>query len=238
MYRDRLVVDTFLKTYLEKIEVLRKQIKTVKYFCEAQKSILDIHSKTHSSVTSDSKEPTFFDCLVDDLNQDDYSVMPTETDETIAWHIWHIARIEDIVGNILILNQNQLFNDEYASLMKVDVSDTGNAWSDNEIITFSKEVNIAQLLNYRRDVGAKTRETIASLKQEDMSKKATSESLDRLLTEGCLTQDSSSFALKGFWGRLTIGGMLLLPLTRHHMMHLPDSYTIKFYCKGNAYKEK
>ena len=43
----------------------------------------------------------------------------------------------------------------------------------------------------------------------------------RILEEGGVTTDFRSVWLLVFWGRLTRGGMILTPLTGHHMMHLP-----------------
>ena len=42
----------------------------------------------------------------------------------------------------------------------------------------------------------------------------------RILEEGGVTTDLRSVWLLVFWGRLTRGGMILTPMTRHHMMHL------------------
>ena len=45
----------------------------------------------------------------------------------------------------------------------------------------------------------------------------------RILEEGGVTTDFRSVWLLVFWGRLTIGGMILTPMTSHHMMHLPTA---------------
>ena len=47
--------------------------------------------------------------------------------------------------------------------------------------------------------------------------------LMRILEEGGVTTDFRSVWLLVFWGRLTIGGMILTPMTSHHMMHLPTA---------------
>lgn len=46
----------------------------------------------------------------------------------------------------------------------------------------------------------------------------------RILEEGGVTTDFRSVWLLVFWGRLTIGDMILTPMTSHHMMHLPTSF--------------
>lgn len=95
------------KDYSLQIDDLRKMIKSVRKFDGAIELALGIHAVTHTAKVSCSDSATFCDELLDGLDDDDYSVMPTEKDETIAWHLWHIARIEDLVGNLLIAEQPQ-----------------------------------------------------------------------------------------------------------------------------------
>lgn len=220
-----------VKDYNQKIDVLRQMIKSKKNYEKSIDLALDIHAITHSNIVSCNENATYFDILIDGLENNDYSVMPTDKDETIAWHIWHITRIEDLVGNLLIAEKSQIF-DDYQGKMNVSVKDTGNAMSDEEIIDFSKNVDIHELFNYRNSVGIRTREILSNLTYEDLKRKTKPENLDKLLTEGGLLADKQSIWLKNFWGRLTISGMILLPLTRHHLMHLTDSYAIKDYIRN------
>jgi hypothetical protein len=169
--------------------------------------------------------------LLAGLADEDYSVMPTEKDETIAWHLWHIARIEDLTGNLLIMEQAQIFNDEWMAKLNVTVKDTGNAMTDGQIIDFSKQVRKPELINYRNAVGRRTREILRSLTPRDLKRKPGAACLARLVSEGGLLEVKDSIWLKDFWGKHTVAGLILLPLTRHHMMHLPDSFAIKQFVK-------
>jgi hypothetical protein len=168
---------------------------------------------------------------LDGLADEDYSVMPTDKDDTIAWHLWHIARIEDLVANLLIAEKSQIFNDEWANKLDVAIKDTGNAMTDDEIIDFSEQVNKQELLNYRNAVGCQTRTILECLTPNDLRRKPGAEHLSRLVSEGGLLESKNSIWLKDFWGRHTVAGLVLLPLTRHHMMHLPNSTVIKQFIK-------
>ena len=186
--------------YNTRLDELRRRIKSPRNFQSAMELALEIHAMTHTGEVSSSSVPTFCDELLDGLEDEDYSIMPTEKDETIAWHLWHIARIEDLVGNLLIAEKPQIFSDEWMERLNVSVKDTGNAMTDDEIIGFSKQVK----------------------KQEPSD-----ESLARLVSEGGLLEVKKSIWLKKFWGSYTVTGLILLPLTYHHMIHLPDSVRIK-----------
>ena len=82
---------------------------------ETQRSkdlFLQIHAKLHPSVVSDT-DRNEVDNLLCDLKQNEYAVMPTRKDETIAWVLWHIARIEDLTMNILVAREEQVFNQDW-----------------------------------------------------------------------------------------------------------------------------
>jgi len=76
---------------------------------QSKKLFLMLHAKLHLSEISGT-ERNEVDSLVDDLSHDEYAIMPTVKDETIAWVIWHIARIEDLTMSILVADENQLFD--------------------------------------------------------------------------------------------------------------------------------
>ena len=213
--------------YIFHIDKLRKLIRSLKTFDSAIAFALETHALTHTSKVSSGDSPLFCDVLLDGLTSEDFSVMPSEKEDTIAWHFWHIARIEDLVGNLLIAKQSQIFCDEWAVKLHVGVKDTGNAMTDPEIIAFSEQVNKHELINYRNAVGVGTREILKSLTPNDLKRKPDTESLAQLMREGGLLEDKDSIWLKDFWGKHTVAGLILLPLTRHHMMHLPACMAIK-----------
>ena len=65
--------------------------------------------------------------------------MPTSKDETIAWVLWHIARIEDLTMGILVAGDGQLFDTGWKRRINLPVSDTGNALSDDGIMQLSSQ---------------------------------------------------------------------------------------------------
>ena len=153
--------------------------------------------------------------------------MPTVKDVTIAWNIWHITRIEDITVNILIQNVEQILNEEWLRCLNISVYDTGNAMSDDEIISFSRSVNMAEVRNYRNAVGTKTKNMLEKLLPSDMKRRVKRENIDRILAEGGVTEHKDSVWLLDFWGRKNIAGILLMPVTRHQIGHLNDSMRLK-----------
>lgn len=182
---------------------------------------LQIHAKLNSSVVSDT-DRNEVDTLLWDLKQNEYAVMPTNRDETIAWALWHIARIEDLTMNILVAREEQVFNQEWKARLNVGITDTGNALSDDEIMELSRHVNTEQLICYRNAVAQKTRDIVRSLSAADLKRQVRQDDLEKILSVGGVTQQESSIWLLEFWGKKDVAGMLLMPPARHVMLHLND----------------
>ncbi len=77
------------------------------------------------------------------------------------------------------------------------------------------------LREYMIAVGKNTRKILESLTLEQIKSMVPEEWVMRIFEEGGVTTDIRSVWLLVFWGRLTRGGMILIPMTGHHMMHLP-----------------
>ena len=76
-------------------------------------------------------------------------------------------------------------------------------------------------LVYMITVGKNTRCILENLTLEQIKSMVPEEWIMRILEEGGVTTDFRSVWLLVYWGRLTMGGMILTPMTDHHMMHLP-----------------
>lgn len=193
---------------------------------------LEMLSSVHVSEMSGIAAKTFEDEVWEELDEYSFRTMPTPEDATIAWNIWHITRIEDITSNILIADDIQVINsDNWPIKMNVSVSDTGNAMTDEEITAFSSAVDMKELRNYRIATGKKAVQIIKQLNPGDLKKKIEPARLQRVLNEGGVLETEGSKWLLDFWGKKTIAGILLMPITRHQIVHLNDSLKLKEKCK-------
>jgi hypothetical protein len=217
--------------------LLKTLIEDKAKFEEAMEQLLEMHSMLHTSEMSGTGTKTFEDEVWDGLDETTFKFMPSIKDVTIAWNIWHITRIEDIASNILIAGGNQVINSGgWIGRMNVKVRDTGNAMTADEIIDFSSSINSRELRNYRISVGRKTREIIEGLKPEDLKRKVVPDRLQRILDEGGVLDAEDSRWLLDFWGRKNITGILLMPITRHQVVHLNDSLKLKEKCMKKTHK--
>lgn len=200
---------------------------------ETQRSkdlFLQIHAKLHPSVVSDT-DRNEVDNLLCDLKQNEYAVMPASKDETIAWVLWHIARIEDLTMNILVAREEQVFNQDWRERLNSRITDTGNALTDDEIMELSRTINTEQLICYRNAVAHKTRDIIRSLSAADLKRRVRQGDIDKILSVGGVTQQENSIWLLDFWGKKDVAGILLMPPARHVMLHLNDCCKWKEYIR-------
>lgn len=212
---------------------LRELLGKADRFAEAIALCLEQHAMVHAAAVSGSDEPTFEDELWEGLNESGFRTLPTPSDEeTIAWGIWHISRIEDITMNLLVAGEDQLFDAGWQERLKVDVRDTGNAMTAAEMLAFSAAVDMMELRNYRAAVGRKTRGIIRGLTPPDLKRKMNPAALQRILAEGAVLDVPDARWLVDFWGRKNVAGLLLMPATRHPLVHLNEALRVKAKCRA------
>ena len=194
---------------------------------------LEVHAMVHPAEISGRKEKTIADYVLNYMMKGNQNALVPREDYDVdlhyagtrtvpmCWQFWHTYRIEDLVSNILMVNGEQIFNDEWQRKIGSAITDTGNALELDEAVAFGKSINVDALYEYMITVGKNTRKILAGLTLEQINSMVPEEWVMRILEEGGVTTDFRSVWLLVYWGRLTRGGMILTPMTDHHMMHLP-----------------
>lgn len=193
---------------------------------------LEIHAMVHPAEISGRSKKTIADYVLDYmLSGNQNKLVPREDCDVdlhyagtktvpICWQFWHTYRIEDMVSNILMMNQNQIFDEEWKINIGASIMDTGNALELDEAVAFGEQIHVEALRDYMITVGKNTRYILENLTMEQIPSLVPEKWVMRILEEGGVTADFRSVWLLVYWGRLTRGGMILTPLTDHHMMHL------------------
>lgn len=160
------------------------------------------------------------------LTPDNVKYRPKDNFSSIAWNIWHITRIEDAIANIIINNSKQILSEEILHKINVTITDTGNAFTEQDVDLFNKQVNIIELLKYRKKVGKNTVEILQRLTVQDRKRKPTQEQLKRIIEENVVTTSKDSIWLVDFWSKKTVSGLLTMPITRHQIVHVNDCFKL------------
>ncbi|KRE92195.1 hypothetical protein ASG89_33495 [Paenibacillus sp. Soil766] len=206
-------------------EILSKPSEDV----HAVELFLPHHALLYSSKMENSSCPTFEDSVLGNLEEKTMRAHPVnapDTKNSIVWHLWHIARVEDMTMNILVANSQQvLYSDSWLQKMNIKFSHSGNSMNDEDITELSLSIDIGALLEYRIAVGKQTRRIISSLQLDEFKQKVQSNRIKRLFDENAVLQEARGIA--EYWSKKTVAGLVLMPATRHNFLHLNKCMRIK-----------
>ena len=146
------------KEWSELNKRMQTQIKKKDTYKEGLDTLFDLRDQLMQTIVSFKEELSREDFdAIPFLNADGYH------SKTIAYSIWHIFRIEDIVANILISEKEQVFSaGGYQERINPPVITTGNELVKQEIADFSKQLNLNELYSYIFEVKESTEEMLKS----------------------------------------------------------------------------
>lgn len=148
--------------------------------------------------------------------------------KTIAYSIWHIFRIEDIVAHTLIRENEQVFfSGNYQERIHSPVITTGNELVKGQIADFSKQLNLKELYAYIFEVKDSTEKILNSLSYEELKKKISEERKECLKELNVVSNDENAVWLIDYWCGKDIRGLIQMPFSRHWIMHIEASLRIK-----------
>ena len=148
--------------------------------------------------------------------------------KTLAYSIWHIFRIEDIVAHEMIAEDQQvLFREDFQTALHSPIVTTGNELVGNEIAAFSKQLNIQVLYRYAQEVMQSTDRILMGLEYSDLKQRFGEEMREKLLRTGCVSEAESAVWLIGYWCSKDVQGLIRMPFSRHWIMHIEAMQRIK-----------
>jgi len=215
------------KLWNEQHKRLRQALTKPEDHPSAIELFLRQHAMVHDAEMSNSGLPSFADEVWAGTNEAIIRRVPPGCEHSIAWLAWHIARIEDMTMNVLLAGKPQIFHqDGWLAKMNTTIRHTGNVVMDHAGVTeLSNRIDIDALKTYRIAVGRATREAVVSLQPEQSQQKVDPIRLQQLLDDGSVAPEASG--LLEYWGNLTIAGLLLMPPTRHCLVHLNEAMKVK-----------
>ncbi len=103
-------------------------------------------------------------------------------EHSIAWILFHIARVEDITMNMLVAGTPQLYTrDKWAGKLKSTIHHSANKMDYESVAILSSALDIDALRDYRLAVGRRTREIVKQILPGDLPQKVDSTRLQKIL---------------------------------------------------------
>ena len=168
-----------------------------------------------------------------ELNREEFNAIPFLNadgyhSKTIAYSIWHIFRIEDIVAHILINEDEQVFcTGGYQERINSPIITTGNELEKQQIADFSMQLNLKELYSNIFEVKASTERILKSLSYDEMKKKVSKERKEYLKSLNVVSNHENAIWLIDYWCNKDIRGLIQMPFSRHWIMHIEASLRIR-----------
>jgi hypothetical protein len=218
--------ESYRKMCLKQQTELRRIMMGFNQHDKAIQLFLSQHAMLHSTKMAHTESWSFEDEVLNDIPEGQIRRIPQGVDHSIAWLIWHIARCEDITMNLLVAGSPQILRrDNWLEQMKIAVCDTGNAMDEAGVANFSNAIDIEALRAYRLAVGRRTREVVKQLQPAELKQKVEPSRLQRVMDEGAVVE--AARGIVDYWGKRNIAGLLLMPATRHNLIHLNEALQLK-----------
>ncbi|MFD2874907.1 DinB family protein [Paenibacillus rhizoplanae] len=196
---------------------------------EAAAIILELHTALYASEEGNGEQATYEDALWDQLLESTARSYPVQTPgsrNSIVWHLWHSARIEDITMNILGADREQVLHTEsFADRLQIPFPHSGNGMSEQDIAALSAEIDLGALAAYRCAVAGRTRCILSALQPGQFTARATPTQFRRVREEQAVLETEQW--LFDYWSGKTFAGHVLMPVTRHNFVHLTKAMRVK-----------
>lgn len=153
--------------------------------------------------------------------------------KTIAYSLWHIFRIEDIVSHTLIGEDEQVFFvGNYQGRINSPIITTGNELVKQQIADFSKQLEMEELYSYIFEVKKSTEEMLKKISYEELKKKV-ADRKEYLQSLQVVSNDEAAVWLIDYWCDKDVRGLIQMPFSRHWIMHVEASLRIKNKVRPN-----
>ena len=218
-------MDANRKLWNDGHQILRRALASHDYQKAIEQFMIQ-HAMVHSKKVSRMDVWSFEDELWQGLTESAFRAIPPNSEHSIAWMLFHIARIEDITMNLLIAGTPQLYlKDGWAKKLKSTIPHSANKMDDESVVQLSTALDMQALRMYRIAVGQRTRAIVKKIRVEEFDQKVNPKRLQKVLAEGAVTPEAMEIV--NYWGSRTIAGLLLMPATRHNLLHLNEALRVK-----------
>ncbi len=211
------------KVWSELNKTMQTQIKKKDTYKAGIDTLIHLRNQLMETLTSFNEE----------LSREDFDAIPFINadgyhSKTIAYSIWHIFRIEDIVAHTLISENEQVFfSGNYQERINSPIITTGNELVKEQISDFSKQLNLKELYTYIFEVKDSTEKIINQLSYDELRKKILDERKEYLKSLNVVSDDKNAIWLIDYWCGKDIRGLIQMPFSRHWIMHIEASLRIK-----------
>jgi hypothetical protein len=191
---------------------------------DVRELFLDQHAAVHTAAVGGNKmsvaERTF--AGVTDAQM---RVRPREDLNSLAWLMFHIARAEDVMVNMMLAGRAQVFDAAWTKRLGVTRRDFGIGMTSAEVSELTQQVDVGALREYRDAVGLRTREIVGGFKDGDWEGRVDAAAVERAAADGAFGSRTDAI-VKGMPGRpraAVLSGIAVI----HSAAHMGEAGTVR-----------
>jgi len=191
---------------------------------DARDLFLSQHTFIHSAAVGGNKmsaaERTF-----SGLTDEQMRVRPREDLNSLAWLLWHIARVEDAMVNRVLAGRPQVLDDAWMKRLAISRRDFGTGMTSAEVTELTRQIDVGALREYRDAVGHRTREIVGAFRPDDWEGTVQAAGLERAAAEQAFGARTEGM-VTAFSGRpraMVLSGIALF----HPSGHLGEAITVR-----------
>jgi hypothetical protein len=144
---------------------------------------------------------------------------------SLAWLLWHTARTEDVVVNLVVTAGRQVFDEAWGRRLGVGRADIGTGMSDAEVTELGGRLDLGAARAYRSAVGRRTREVVAALSAAAWSETVGPADVSRAVAAGAFGPQAGW--VEKVWAGVTRANRLGATAIAHNAMHLGEVVAIR-----------
>ena len=176
---------------------------------DARSFILGQHARLHFSDVS--PEPgTLAERILGGMTDEQMRMRPGRGLNPLAWVLWHMARVEDVCINLVVIDGRQVFDEAWASRMGIRRWDIGTGMTEDEV----------------RDLaGGRTRDIVTLLPLSVWEETISSADTARAAQAGAFGPPAAW--VEKAWQNMSRATRLGAAAISHNAMHLGEAATIR-----------
>ena len=213
------------KDWTRKQTQLRKLLTAKGCFEQGMQLFLQQHAAVHTHKIAPDSEWSLQDDALAGLTDTQIRICPRPGDNSIAWLLWHTARIEDITLNFLVLERCQILSSgDWALRLGVPLRDVGAAMDATQVADISAQVSISALKAYRAAVGRSVQTGIGKLTERQAKEIVSAATVHKLMEDGSISPQAPWLA-EFYSNRPKV--FFLTRITSHNFLHLSQAARIR-----------
>src|SRR6185369_10577237 len=109
------------------------------------------HGSLHAAQVAGSR--TYADSVFAGLTDGQMRTRAGKRLNSLVWLLWHMARVEDVVVNLVVADGRQVLDDDWARRLNVPYRHIGTGMTGHQAIELTAAADVAALRAYRDAVG-------------------------------------------------------------------------------------